>query len=131
MKIRLLVSVKDGKTWYEPGTILERSDEEANALIVQRAAETLVNTLPVINVTEGEVSSVEEVSEEDLSEMAEELMKIDGMTREVAYRLIEVGFQTIQAVAEARPEDLQEIKGLSKKKIATIQESAEDLIDSK
>lgn len=130
MKIRLLVLVKDGKTWYEPGSILERSDEEANSLIFQRAAEALVDT-PIINVAEGEVASVKEVSEEDLSEMAEELMKVDGITREIAYRLIEVGFQTVQAVAEARPEDLQEIKGLSKKKIATIQESAEDLIDSK
>lgn len=130
MKIRLLVSVKDGKTWYEPGTILERSSEEANALIVQRAAEALGDT-PVLNPEEGKVASVTEASEEDLSEMAEELMKVDGITREIAYRLIEAGFQTVQAVAEARPEDLQEIKGLSKKKIATIQEAAEDLIDSK
>lgn len=129
MKIRLLVSVKDGKDWFEPGTILERSSEEANSLITQKAAEVLGDT-PVLN-QEGDVASVEETSEEVLTEMVEELMKVDGITREIAGRLIEAGFQTVQAVAEARVEDLQEIKGLSKKKISLIQESAEDLIDSK
>jgi ERCC4-type nuclease len=129
MKIRLLVSVKDGKVWYEPGTILERSSEEASSLIAQKAAEVIGDD-PVLNTAEG-VVPVKEIGEEDLSEMAEELMKVDGITREIAYRLIEAGFQTVQAVAEARVEDLQEIKGLSKKKIASIQGAAEDLIDSK
>ena len=129
MKIRLLVSVKDGKIWYEPGTILERSSEEASSLIAQKAAE-VIGDEPVLN-TADDVVSVGEASEEDLSEMAEELMKVDGITRELAYRFIEAGFQTVQAVAEARVEDLQEIKGLSKKKIALIQGSAEDLIDRK
>ena len=61
-------------------------------------------------------------------EIAEELKMIDGVDEDLAYRLIEAGYVTVQSVAEAKPEDLIKIKGVGKRSVVKIQESADDLI---
>lgn len=121
MRIRLLVSVKDGDGWHNPGTILDRDDDEARRLILQKAAEVVEEKI----VTEDD----EEVSEGDLQKMAVELVEIDGVNDDLAYRLIEAGYGSVQSVAEAEPEDLIEIKGIGRTSVKKIQESASDIID--
>lgn len=128
MKIRLLVSVKIDKDWHEAGTIIDREDSFCGSLIRQKAAEVYEGKIMLtdpVNVDE-EI----EASEEDLTEMAEELCKIDGINSDLAYKLIEAGYGTIQSVAEAVPADLLAIKGIGKKTIKGIQESAEDLMEN-
>ena len=120
MRVRLLTSVKDERGWHDPGKILDFEDDEARRLILKKAAEPLKEQI----VDQDD----EEVPEETLEELAEKLSKIDGINEEIAYRLIEAGYPTIQSVAEAVPEDLIKIKGIGKKTVVDIQESAEDLL---
>lgn len=128
MKVKILKSVKDGDTWVEPGAVLSLDDRTAEFLIRHKAAEPY-ETSVIVEDESGEGEGREATTEE-LNEMAEELEKIDGVNTELAYRLIESGFKTIQSVAEARPEDLIQVKGIGKKSVSAIQESAEDLIDN-
>jgi len=43
--------------------------------------------------------------------------------------LYEAGYKTVQQVAEADPEDLIRIKGIGKKNVEKIQDSAEELLE--
>jgi len=121
MRIKLLKSVKDSRGWHDPGTILDFDDDDARSLIRSKVAEEFVEEI----VDEND----KEISEEDLENLAKELCKINGINDEIAYRLIEAGFGTIQAIAEADPKDLIKIKGIGKKTVSDIQDSAEDLFD--
>jgi predicted flap endonuclease-1-like 5' DNA nuclease len=131
MRIRILRSVKDGSGWHEPGAIRDFEDKEAQRLIRLRAAESI--SLPSDDAsenTEMENTEMETISysQEEMMEIAEELKMIDGVDEDLAYRLIEAGYVTVQSVAEAKPEDLIKIKGVGKRRVVKIQESADDLI---
>lgn len=128
MRVRLLRSVKVDKTWMEPGLVCDLEDEIAESLICQKAAELLEEPIMVADSEEDETGR--EATTEELAEMAEELTKIEGINTDLAYRLIEAGFATVQSVAEAFPEDLMKVKGIGKKSVSAIQESAEDIIDN-
>jgi len=131
MRIRLLNTVIDGSGEHAPGAIRDFPDDEANRLIMLRAAEPLSSTVPSSSPSDDIYSSEdEEYTEEELIEMAEKLKEIDGVNEEIAYRLIEAGFHDIQSVAEANRDDLIVIKGIGKRNVGKIQESAEDLMDS-
>lgn len=131
MRIRLLNTVIDGSGEHAPGAIRDFPDDEANRLIMLRAAEPLSSTVPSSSPSDDAYSSEdEEYTEEELIEMAEKLKEIDGVNEEIAYRLIEAGFHDIQSVAEANRDDLIVIKGIGKRSVGKIQESAEDLMDS-
>ena len=131
MRIRLLNTVIDGSGEHAPGAIRDFPDDEANRLIMLRAAEPLSSTVPSSSPSDDIYSSEdEEYTEEELIEMAEKLKEIDGVNEEIAYRLIEAGFHDIQSVAEANRDDLIAIKGIGKRNVGKIQESAEDLMDS-
>jgi len=130
MRIRLLNTVIDGSGEHAPGAIRDFPDDEANRLIMLRAAEPLSLVVPSSSPSDDADSSEdEEYSEDELKEMAEKLKEIDGVNEEIAYRLIEAGFHDIQSVAEANRDDLIEIKGIGKRNVGKIQESAEDLMD--
>jgi len=134
MRVRLLKSVKDGSGWHEPGAIVDLSDEDANSLVRMKSAELLNSAIgdstPSDQADAEAESEGEEYTDEELKEIAEKLKEIDGVNEEIAYRLIESGFLTIQSVAEADRDDLIAIKGIGKKNVGKIQESAEDIQDS-
>lgn len=126
MRIRILRSVKDGSGWHEPGAIRDFEDKEAQRLIRLRAAESI--SLPSDDASENTEMETISYSQEEMMEIAEELKMIDGVDEDLAYRLIEAGYVTVQSVAEAKPEDLIKIKGVGKRSVVKIQESADDLI---
>lgn len=132
MRVRLLTSVKDGSGWHEPGVIRDFSDEDARSLIRSKSAEA-VSAIPSNIIPSVEIESVESekdvYSDEELREMADALKQIDGVDEEIAYRLLEAGFHDVQSVAEAERDVLIAIKGIGKKNVTKIQESAEDLVD--
>lgn len=131
MRIRLLNTVIDGSGEHAPGAVRDFPDDEANRLIMLRAAEPLSSAVLSSSPSDDADSPEdEEYSEDELKEMAEKLKEIDGVNEEIAYRLIEAGFHDIQSVAEANRDDLIEIKGIGKRNVGKIQDSAEDLMDS-
>jgi nucleotide-binding universal stress UspA family protein len=124
----LINTVIDGSGEHAPGAIRDFPDVEANRLIMLRAAEPLTSAVPSSSPSEeADSSGEEEYSEEELREMAEKLKEIDGVNEEIAYRLIEAGFRDIQSIAEANSNDLIVIKGIGKRNVGKIQESAEDI----
>lgn len=124
MRIRILKSVKDSSGWIEPGAVRDFDDAEARRLIRLRAAEEY--SLPSVPANDGEEEE-EEQSLETLQQKVDALKKIDGVHEDLAHRLIEAGFETVQSVADAHPEHLIEIKGIGVRSVGNIQESAEDL----
>lgn len=124
MRVRLLTSVKDGSEWFAPGVVRDFSDADANRLIRLKAAESASIPAP------SEEGNEDEIADDELQEYAADLMEIDGINDDLAYRLIEAGYKTVQSVAEADPSDLIEVKGIGKRSVGRIQESAEDLLDS-
>ena len=119
MKIQLKRSCKIEGVWRDPGSIVEIADQDANRLLTLKAAERLVEV-----TTEDDV-----VTDDESLEAIEELEKIDGVSSELAELLYEAGYKTIQQVAEAEPEDLIRLKGIGKKSVETIQDSAEELLE--
>jgi len=134
MRVRVLHTIIDGAGEHLPGAIRDFTDEEANRLIALRSAEPLVSSVadstPSDQVDAEAKSEGESYTDEELKEIAEKLKEIDGVNEEIAYRLIESGFLTVQSVAEADRDDLIAIKGIGKKNVGKIQESAEDIQDS-
>lgn len=61
-------------------------------------------------------------SEEEFSgkEPAEDLLAIDGVTRELAYRLVRKGIVTREDLAEQSVDDISDIEGLDEKQAAAI-----------
>jgi len=133
MRIMLLVSVKDGDGWHTPGSVIDLDSEEAKSLILRKMAEAIDEK--VISVDkDSENSDVnedsEELSTEDIRELVEKLIEIDGVNEELAFRLVEAGFQSIESIAKAERDDLMKIKGIGSRNVNRIQNSAEDILDS-
>ena len=126
MRIRLLKTVIDGSGEKKPGVVCDFDDKEARRLIRLRAAEEYI---PPSTPSDDEVSE-DGYTEEELRGMAGALCEINGVDDDIAYRLIEVGIVDVEAVANAELEDLIKIKGIGKRSVSKIQESAEDLVDS-
>jgi ERCC4-type nuclease len=125
MIVRLLVSVKDGSGYHNPGSLLELDDDEAKRLIRIKAAVVPPEPEP----KEPEPESDEELTEEELAQIMEELEPIDGVSEAIASELIDAGYQSLEAVAEANAADLEKIKGIGKKSAVTIIESAQELLE--
>lgn len=128
MRIRMLTSVKDGSGWIQPGAVRDISDEEANRLIRLRAAEPVKVPTPSED-PEIVADEDEEYSEEELIAISDSLKEIDGVNEEISYRLIEEGFVSVESIVDAEPEDLIKIKGVGKRNVGKIQESAADIVD--
>jgi len=118
MKIQLTKSVKISGSWRNPGSVVEIDNKEANRLLVLKAcielSDVLVADLP---------------TDEEVEDSFNELETIDGVSTELAEMLYEAGYKTVQQVAEADPEDLIRIKGIGKKNVEKIQDSAEELLE--
>lgn len=124
MKVQLLRSVKDDSGWHESGAIIDYEDQLAKKLIRQHVAVAI--STPAI----GESAFVNEVSMvADDTERLEQLMTIDGVSSDIASKLLSAGLRTVQDVAEAQLETLTAIKGVSKKLANKIRESADDVLD--
>lgn len=124
MKVQLLRSVKDGSGWHESGAIIDYEDQLAKKLIRQHVAAALAT--PAI----GESVFVNEASADaDDTERLEQLMTIDGVSSDIASKLLSAGLRTVQDVAEAQLETLTAIKGISRKLATKIRESADDIVD--
>lgn len=119
MKIQLTRSCKIEGVWRNPGSIVEIADKDASRLLTLKAAERLVEI-----TTEDDV-----VTDDESAEAIEDLAQIDGVSSELAEILYEAGYKTIQQVAEAEPEDLIRLKGVGKKSVEKIQDSAEELLE--
>lgn len=115
MRVKIMGLVIHDGVEYQPGTIADFEEDAAGRLVRLKAA------VPVEN------EETNDLDVDDMADMAEQLCKIEGVNNEVAYNLIEAGFKTIQSVAEAVPEDLVSVKGIGKKSVKKIQESAEEL----
>lgn len=133
MRVRILHTIIDGAGEHLPGAIRDFTDEESNRLIALKSAEPLASavtdSIPSDQVDFVVESEDEAYTDEELKEIAEKLKEIDGVNEEIAYRLIESGFLTTQSVTEADRDDLIAIKGIGKKNVGKIQESAEDIQD--
>jgi len=118
MKIQLTKSVKISGSWRNPGFVTEIDNKEANRLLVLKAcielSDVLVADLP---------------TDEEVEDSFNELETIDGVSTELAEMLYEAGYKTVQQVAEADPEDLIRIKGIGRKNVEKIQDSAEELLE--
>lgn len=118
MKIQLTKSVKISGSWRNPGSVVEIDNNEANRLLVLKAcielSDVLIADLP---------------TEEEIEDFFNELVGIDGVSEELAETLYEAGYKTVQQVAEADPGDLLRIKGIGKKNVEKIQDSAEELLE--
>lgn len=120
--LELLVPVKHNGTEYAPGDVIEIEDKDANRLVLNKSAQ--------VYKTPSSGSASEEEYEEVEVDLIEELSRIDGVNEDLAERLVEAGYESIQEVAEADPEELILIKGIGKKSVEGIQDSAEDIFDS-
>ena len=131
MRVRVIRSVKVDGSWISPGTIREFENTEAQRLIRLRAVEMLeiTSSVPVNEIAEDD-SNDETYTDEELAIIAKDLCKIDGVTNDIAYRLIEYGYTDAMLVMEANATDLLKIKGIGNKNVNKIQESAEDVYDS-
>jgi len=116
MIIQLTRSVKIGGEWKQPGSTIEVPDDDAKRLVVLKAATQIER-------------SAEIHTDDELEESFNDLEGIDGVSAELARTLHEAGYKTIQQVAEAEPEDLIRLKGIGRKTVETIQDSAQELLE--
>lgn len=130
IKVTLTRSAKINQIWRKPGDVVDFADDDgANRLIRLKAA-----TLHV----EPEKKAVEEPkapaggsgggSNVELDDEVELISSIEGVSDELASLLVKEGFNTIQKVAEANPDDLTNIRGIGNKSVEKIQDSAEEII---
>lgn len=120
MVIQLLRAVKHDGTEYAPGRKLDDktiSDKDARTLIRKGAA---------IDIS---ADAVEELDDDDVTLATAQLIEIDGVNEDLAGKLINAGYASVEAVANANPDDLQKIKGIGKKNVTDIMESAESLLE--
>jgi len=124
MKVQLTKPVKDGGEWKNPGTICDFEDGVARKLIRQHCATVLVSPPPSDVASGGDGDGTSD------GEAIEKLCEIEGVNIDIASRLYEAGYKTVQDVEEARQKDLLTIKGIGRKNVSVIQESAGDLMVS-
>ncbi|GAF98383.1 unnamed protein product [marine sediment metagenome] len=121
VKVQLTKPVKDGKEWKNPGAICDFAEDVARKLIRQHCATALVS--PSSDVASG--GDGDGATDGDA---VEKLTQIEGVNPDIASRLFEAGYKTVQDVEEARQKDLLAIKGIGRKNVSVIQESASDLM---
>ena len=114
MKIRTIHSIKLNGNWVIPGSCIEVDDDIARSLIRKNAAE--VFEIPEFELPESNTSIVET------------LCQLEEVNVELANRLIQAGYTSIKSIADAEPDDLKKVKGIGKKTVAKIQESADDIL---
>jgi len=123
MLVQFTKSVKMDGVWRDPGFIGDVEVVEANRLITLKACTKLSDAV-VEEVVSGSIATGDEL-EEDLND----LQLIDGVTKELATTLYEAGYKTVEQVAEAQPGDLKRLKGIGKKNVQVIQDSAEEMLE--
>lgn len=121
MNIKLVRDVKHNHVLYPAGRTI------GSKVITDKEARTLIRKGAAIDLS-GE--QVEELDDDDQTLVIAQLTEIDGINDDLAARLVDAGYQSIEAVANANPEDLQKVKGIGKKNVTDIMESAESLLES-
>ncbi len=148
MQLRLLKSVKNGSGWKLPGQVHDFEESEAVRLIKKKAAIELVTEVPEEEPVEEEevLDGVEKTTDETTDESteestensdnaaddeeftpADELCQIDGVHTDIANALVNVGYETLDLVANATPADLEKISGIGSKSAPKIIQSAKEL----
>ena len=111
IKITLNNDVKVDEVWKKAGSIIDMEAGEANRLIRLKAA---VN----FDADEAEASEVNQDTIDLIS-------SIEGVSDKTAKALIEAGFDTVQKIAEAEPDDLIAVPGVGNKSVEVMQDSAD------
>jgi len=136
MEITLLRPVKTGGQWKNPGDKVDLEKGEADRLIRLRVAvvysappkDEPIIAPPVEGKDSDENNDGDDGYELTVEEEIQLISSIDGVSDEVAASLVKAGFNTIQRVAEANPDDLISIKYIGPTSVETIQDSAEEIL---
>lgn len=117
IKVKALVSIKNGRTWQMPGSVFPVSAKDFDYL---------VNLIPprVIRITDD--SSIDEVVVIK-EEKSLDLLLIDGCSEEIAEKLIKAGYSSSLLVAIADLKNLSKIDGISKGLAKTLIKNAQSL----
>jgi replicative superfamily II helicase len=148
VKLILLRPVTDGAGTHGIGSEYTCDEKEAARLIRLEAAYKL-HPAKRSNEVNGEQTNSDEISvkedtlyagsedvdseeeymsEEEYAEILKELQAIEGVSSSLAEKLVEAGFQSIEAIANASQEELVEVSGIGKKSVRNIISSAQELL---
>jgi predicted flap endonuclease-1-like 5' DNA nuclease len=131
MKISILRPVTDGSGTHQPGSEITVPDNEASRLISLGAAIMVFSPVKGPEIVEKKPEPIldeeEYLSAEELAKLTEELMRVSGMTQDVAEKLIEIGIQSLEDLGKAKKADLA-ILDLDSKLIDRFQRSARALL---
>ena len=119
MQVKLLVSAKVGGEWKKPGAVVELLDDEARRLFRLEAAQRP----SVIEVG----SSSDTYTREDVDDMIEKLIEVEGVDNKLVGDLIDAGFTDVELLMNAEVNDLCQIKGIGKRTAERIIDSAAEL----
>ena len=122
IEVKCVKPLKINGVWYKPGSIATVSTKEVGRL-------TLLQAIEVVKVDSNTISKSIDEAIKNPESIIEELNSIPNVSDDVAKLLYQEGYKSIVDVYEARPEELQKIKGVGKKLAKKIIDSAEQLID--
>jgi hypothetical protein len=117
IKVKALVSIKNGRTWQMPGSVFPVSEKDFDYL-------NTLNPPRVIRITDD--SSIDEVVVVK-EEKSFDLSLIDGCSEEIAEKLIKAGYSSSLLVAIADLKNLSKIDGISKGLAKTLIKNAQSL----
>lgn len=117
MNVKMKVSCKNGGEYLKPGAVIEVSDGEGKKLIRNGFADKVEE--------EVEPDESDTLTDEEFAELVEELTIIEGVNNEIAGALIDGGYQSVEAIADAEPKELADrVSGVGDKTAPRIIEAA-------
>lgn len=137
MKISILRTIIDGVGQHEPGSEMDVPDADGARLIRLGAAVKVLlpakETLKVEEQIDEESSGSSEgeqfLTDSDIDVIKTELMKVTGMTDEIAVALIESGTQSLEDLSKMDKHTICNIKGVGLKTADKISRSAKALVN--
>jgi len=134
VKIALDKPVKLNQTWYNPPRTIKVELSIASDIILAKAGHF---TDPDESVDVDELENLQDTKSltgngkdnQNRDSVVSSLCDIDGVSTDLAEKLVDAGFTSINDVYNAEPEDLMEIKGIGAKLVKAIQESAAELVE--
>ena len=126
VKVALDKPVKLNDKWYNPPRTLKVEASIASEIVLAKAGHFTDPDEAVDVNTNKPVSSL---SVEERDSLVSILCDIDGISTDLAEKLVDAGLKSIVDVYESDMSTLTDIKGIGEKLVKTIQASAGDLID--
>lgn len=131
-KIKLTKPVKLGEYWKDPGLVVKVDKDAAADIVTNKAGEF---TDPEEAIAEKDLKSKSQNSanpdsgNQERDSIISALCNIDGVSTEIAENLVDAGYDSIESIAEADEDELIEIKGIGKKSVERIIESATEIVE--